>query len=79
MENSKSNEYYNHGKVETIDAIEELITREALPRDVAYHVAQAQKYIGRLGLKDPNYKSDLKKALNYLHRALYGVWFPFDE
>lgn len=67
-------EYYKKGKFETIDLIEEIIERKNLPPKVAYNVSQAQKYIGRLGTKTKDYKSDLFKALNYLHRAYSGEW-----
>jgi hypothetical protein len=37
----------------------------------------ACKYILRAGTKD-DWRKDLEKAANYLHRALHGVW-PWDE
>lgn len=75
MNESQNGEYYRKQKTETIDLIEEIVSRKNLPPVVAYNVAQAQKYIGRAGVKTPDYVKDLYKAMDYLHRALCGEWF----
>lgn len=62
-------------KFEAIDVIEAVVSRETLPRPVAYCVGNALKYILRAGNK-PNAMTlvDLAKAENYLHRARTGAW-----
>lgn len=48
---------------------------EALgPLRVAAHADRALEYLLRAPYKDDP-EGDLAKALNYLHRALYGEWF----
>lgn len=72
-------DYYNiktpTDKFEAIDVIEAVVSRETLPRPVAYCVGNALKYILRAGNK-PNAMTlvDLAKAENYLHRARTGAW-----
>lgn len=56
------------GKVETIDFIED--------KGLGFNLGNTVKYIARAGKKDPNKrKEDLEKALDYLHREIYGEWF----
>jgi hypothetical protein len=66
--------------VETIDIIERLMVHnipEEYHRQVLmnYNVAQAFKYMDRLGSKDEAEK-ELAKAENYLHRARTAEWKP---
>jgi len=64
--------------VETIDIIERLMVHN-IPEEyhsqvlMNYSVAQAFKYMDRLGAKDDAIK-ELDKACNYLHRAKTGEW-----
>lgn len=37
----------------------------------------ATKYFFRLGRKD-DWKTELKKVMNYLNRCVYGKWLPVD-
>lgn len=63
------------GPVETIEILEAVVRREALPRAAAYCVGNALKYLLRAGNKPgESWKDDIAKAENYLHRALTGVW-----
>jgi hypothetical protein len=55
--------YYNQGKIEVIDYIEE--------KDLGFHLGNAVKYISRAGLKDPSKtKEDLEKAIWYIERYI---------
>lgn len=60
---------------ETIELIELVVERGAIPRKSAYMIGTALKYIMRAGTK-PNegWEDDVAKAMNYLHRALKGEW-----
>ncbi len=61
-------DHYAKQKVEPIDAIEAW--------GLGFNLGNCIKYISRAGKKEgePSDK-DLKKALNYLHREVYGKWF----
>lgn len=63
------------GPLETIEVLESVVRREALPRAAAYCVGNALKYLLRAGNKPgESWRDDLAKAENYLHRALTGAW-----
>jgi len=63
--------------LEAIDIIESVVKRTTIPRDAAYNIGQALKYILRVGVKHPDaWKEDMQKAENYLHRATTGEWMP---
>lgn len=63
------------GPIETIEVLESVVKREALPRAAAYCVGNALKYLLRAGNKPgESWRDDLAKAENYLHRALTGTW-----
>jgi len=68
--------HYRKMKIEPIDVIEQIlsITIGVLENKQRYCVGQAIKYLMRCGAKG-SYKEDLEKAMNYLHRALYGTWW----
>lgn len=60
--------HYKKEKIECIDVIEQ--------QDYNRNLMQVQKYIWRNGKKDGNTSGeDLYKAIDYLCRDLYGVWF----
>ena len=60
---------------ETIQIIEDVVTRENIPRKSAYAIGNAIKYLLRVGKKQgENWQDDVEKAENYLHRALTGEW-----
>lgn len=62
---------------ETIDVIEMVVSRDGLPRKSAYCIGNALKYLLRAGNKPgEQWKDDIAKAENYLHRALTGEWIP---
>ena len=55
--------YYNRGKIEVIDAIEDW--------QLGFHLGSAVKYIARAGYKDPATEiQDLKKAVWYINRQI---------
>ena len=60
---------------ETIEIIEDVVTRENIPRKAAYSIGNAIKYLLRVGKKQgEDWQDDVEKAENYLHRALPGDW-----
>ncbi len=59
---------------ETIELIEQVVNRDNLPPSAAYCIGNALKYILRAGKKTPDWKEDISKAENYLHRAIHGEW-----
>ena len=55
--------YYNQGKIEVIDYIED--------KNLGFHLGNAVKYISRAGHKDPTKTiEDLEKALWYIERYI---------
>ena len=55
--------YYNQGKIEVIDYIED--------KNLGFHLGNAVKYISRAGLKDPSKTiEDLEKAIWYIERYI---------
>lgn len=79
--NTRADGEYYQGKVETIDYIEQVVEKvveQGVPPVRAYDIGQALRYVStRLGGKDNNdYRLDLLKAMNYLHRARTGKWLP---
>lgn len=63
------------GSFESIDVLEAVVSRESLPRPVAYCIGNALKYLLRAGNKPGvSWWDDLAKAENYLHRARTGAW-----
>ena len=55
--------YYNDGKIEVIDFIED--------KNLGFHLGNAVKYISRAGKKDPEKTiEDLKKAVWYINRQI---------
>jgi hypothetical protein len=78
----KADEHYRKieggSQTEPIVIMEELAERLAEsgvnPRS-ALCIALAQKHITRAGMKSgDSYTKDINKAINYLHRAVYGEW-----
>lgn len=60
---------------ETIELIEDVVTRENIPRKSAYAIGNAIKYLLRVGKKQgEDWQDDVEKAENYLHRARTGEW-----
>jgi len=62
----KTNPHYKTTDIEVIDVIEK--------NDLNFNLGNAVKYILRAPHKG-NKKEDLKKALNYIHREVYGKWY----
>lgn len=59
--------YYNAGRIEVIDFIED--------QNLGFHLGNAVKYICRAGKKDPDKTSeDLKKAIWYIERYIKTLW-----
>lgn len=68
-------DHYKSLPCETIDIIEHVVMRESLPPKAAYCIGNALKYLCRCGLKEgEDWKDDVAKAENYLHRAITGEW-----
>ena len=66
--------HYKGMKTETIAIIEDFIQQDSkLTPAQRYHCSQALKYIFRAGRKG-DVNTDIRKAENYLHRALTGEW-----
>lgn len=64
--------HYTSGKFEDIEVIEHIASKYADPVQ-ATRIAHVARYITRAPQK--NGEEDLKKALNYMHRAVTGEWF----
>lgn len=63
MENINHPSYYNDGKIEVIDYIED--------KGLGFHLGNVVKYVSRAGKKDPaTKKEDLEKAKWYLDRYI---------
>lgn len=72
-------DHYKKGAFQTIDVIEEFLENESrlLTAKQKYAIGNAIKYLSRAGLKGSTPDdaiTDLKKAENYIHRAITGEW-----
>lgn len=72
-------DHYKKGAFQTIDVIEEFLENESrlLTAKQKYSIGNAIKYLSRAGLKGSTPDdaiTDLKKAENYIHRAITGEW-----
>ena len=67
-ETLKENGHYKLNKIEVIEIIEQNMLN--------FNRGNVIKYVLRAPYKS-NEIEDLKKALNYLHREIYGEWFDF--
>lgn len=76
MQEKVAGKHYDFEQVnETIELIELVVERGSIPRKSAYMIGNALKYIMRAGTKpNEDWKDDVAKAENYLHRALKGEW-----
>lgn len=54
------------GEIECIQIIEQL--------ELGFNLGNALKYLWRAGHKNSR-QDDLYKALDYIHRELFGVWY----
>lgn len=74
-DNVKNPSYYNRGKIEVWEFIED--------QGLDYHTGNAVKYIARAGYKDPSKEvEDLQKAITFLERkikVLNGTTDTFTE
>lgn len=62
-DNVKNPSYYNRGKIEVWEFIED--------QGLDYHTGNAVKYIARAGFKDPSKEvEDLEKAIAFLERKI---------
>lgn len=62
-DNVKNPSYYNRGKIEVWEFIED--------QNLDYHTGNAVKYIARAGFKDPSKEvEDLQKAIAFLERKI---------
>lgn len=72
-------DHYKKGSFQTIDVIEEFLDNESrlITAKQKYLIGNAIKYLSRAGLKGSTPEdaiTDLKKAENYIHRAITGEW-----
>lgn len=72
-------DHYRCGSAQTIDFIEDFLANESrlLTTKQKYSIGNAIKYLSRAGLKGSTPDdaiTDLKKAENYIHRAITGEW-----
>jgi hypothetical protein len=72
-------DHYKHDSSQTIDFIEDFLANESrlLTSKQKYSIGNAIKYLSRAGLKGSTPEDaiiDLKKAENYIHRAITGEW-----
>lgn len=70
--------HYIQGGYECANVVDVLLPTWTAAGLDSHRVAAAFEYIFRAGVKGTPH-SDLAKALNYLHRAIYGTWFPFPD
>lgn len=63
--------------IEPVDAGEYLAGKDCIPRVPAKHLGTATEYLLRAGDKG-DWRADARKALNHIHRALYGFWMPVE-
>ena len=68
--------HYFAGGFECGELVDALLPRWTASGLDPHRLASAFEYLFRCGAKD-NPQQDAEKALNYLHRALYGRWFRF--
>ena len=61
--------HYTQGEIECIDVLEQLADDGE-----DFRILNAIKYLWRYRHKGGD--DDLLKAMNYIHRKLYGVWMP---
>lgn len=59
---------------QAIELIEMVAERENIPRKAAHNICECVRYLMRVGVKTPDWRLDVAKAENYLHRALNGCW-----
>ena len=74
----KHDEHYASMEIEPVAVSEQLmkVNAQKIPAWRVYHLAKVVEYIMRAGLKKgQNYQKELEKALNHLHRAIYGRWY----
>lgn len=83
MSTDKHDDHYRkieQSGIEPIVIMEELLHRmieTGIPVKAAGMIMLAQKHITRAGLKQgDDWKKDIAKARNYLHRAMTGEWEP---
>lgn len=67
--------WYRRGK-ETHNIIGDILRLAELPPTECFDAGNLIKYIRRAGYKgdDMDYKKDVYKAANYLHRLVFGEW-----
>lgn len=81
-DNGVDPDHYKKGAFQTIDVIEDFLDNESglLTAKQKYSIGNAIKYLSRAGLKGSTPEdaiTDLKKAENYIHRAITGEWIKY--
>jgi hypothetical protein len=69
-------EHYKSKDIEPILFCEQIMkTALEVPPESRFNIAQAARYLGRVGTKKgEDWKKELEKSENYLHRARTGEW-----
>ena len=73
---SNHDDHYAKMQIQPVDVQEQILNAESgLTSTQKHHICEAIAYQMRAGLKDgQDWKKDIEKAENYLHRARTGKW-----
>jgi hypothetical protein len=73
---SNHDDHYSKMKIQPVDVQEQILAQESgLTPTQKHHICEAIAYQMRAGLKEgQDWRKDLEKAENYLHRARTGKW-----
>jgi hypothetical protein len=69
-------QHYKQMRIQPIEVMEMIIEREDIPLKSRLNLCIALNYQARAGTKE-DWRKDVEKAQNHIHRALHGVW-PWD-
>jgi hypothetical protein len=73
---SNHDDHYSKTTIQPVDVQEQILNAESgLTPTQKHHICEAIAYQMRAGLKEgQDWRKDLEKAENYLHRARTGKW-----
>lgn len=73
---SNHDDHYSKMPIQSVDVQEQILSAESgLTPTQKHHICEAIAYQMRAGLKEgQDWRKDLEKAENYLHRARTGKW-----
>jgi hypothetical protein len=74
-------DHYAAMGIQPVDVQEQILLADsALSTVEKHHIAEAVAYLMRAGLKEgQDWRKDLDKAMNYIHRARNGRWIGDKE